>query len=354
MAVHAVIMAGGKGERLWPLSTPDNPKQLHSFGTAESLLRSTFERTLAIADSSRIYVVTNMQIADKVREHLPEIPGENVLAEPVGRNTAPCIAYAALVIARKDPDAVMAVFPADHWISDRQGFTAAIGFGIEALRDHPRLLITLGMVPDHPETGYGYIAPGEVVARGPSHCLHRVLTFREKPDLKTAETYIEKGFLWNAGMFLWRVDTILDAFRVHLPGMHALLSAMNERPQIRDQNVREFYDRVEAVSIDYGVMEKASDVGVIPAEFGWNDIGSWDALGRIVPGDKFGNTVNGGVLLEDAAGNVVWATRKKIVLLGVNDLVVVEGKDAILVCPRSRSQDVSRLARLVSEDREKT
>jgi mannose-1-phosphate guanylyltransferase len=245
----------------------------------------------------------------------------------------------------------MAVFPADHWISDRLGFTAAIGFGIEALREHPRLLITLGMVPDHPETGYGYIAPGEVAARGASHRLHRVLTFREKPDLKTAETYIEKGFLWNAGMFLWRVDTILDAFRVHLPGMHALLSAMNERPEIRDEDVREFYDRVEAVSIDYGVMEKASGVGVIPAGFGWNDIGSWDALGRIVPGDASGNAVSGDTLLEDASGNVVWATRKKIVLLGLNDLVVVEGRDAILVCPRTRSQDVSRVARLVAGDR---
>lgn len=354
MAVHAVIMAGGRGERLWPLSTPDNPKQLHSFGTAESLLRSTFERTREIADSSRVYAVTNEQIAARVREHLPEIPGENVLAEPVGRNTAPCIAYAALTIARKDPDAVMAVFPADHWISDRQGFTAAISFGIEALRGHPRLLITLGMVPDRPETGYGYIAPGEVAARGASHRLHRVLTFREKPDLKTAKTYIEKGFLWNAGMFLWRVDTILDAFRVHLPGMHSLLSAMNERQEIRDEDVREFYDRVEAVSIDYGVMEKASGVGVIPAEFGWNDIGSWDALGRIVPGDARGNTLSGATLLEDAAGNVVWATQKKVVLLGLNDLVVVEGKDAILVCPRTRSQDVSRLARLASGDRKKT
>ncbi|MFA5654064.1 MAG: mannose-1-phosphate guanylyltransferase [Desulfomonilia bacterium] len=354
MAVHAVIMAGGRGERLWPLSTPDNPKQLHSLSSAGSLLQGTFERTRAIADSSRIYVVTNEQIAARVCEHLPEIPGENILAEPVGRNTAPCIAYAALTIARKDPDAVMAVFPADHWISDRQGFTTAIGFGIEALRAHPGLLIALGMVPDQPETGYGYIAPGEVVAQGTSHRLHRVLTFREKPDLKTAETYIEKGFLWNAGIFLWRVDTILDAFRVHLPRMHALLSVMNERHEIRHEDVREFYDRVEAVSIDYGIMEKASDVGVIPAEFGWNDIGSWDALGRIVPGDEHGNTISGDTLLEEAAGNVVWATRKKIVLLGVNDLVVVEGKDAILVCPRSRSQDVSRLARLASGGREKT
>ncbi|MFY9398957.1 MAG: sugar phosphate nucleotidyltransferase, partial [Desulfomonilia bacterium] len=174
MPVYVVIMAGGRGERLWPLSTPEEPKQLHCFGTRMSLLRSTFERAAALTVSEHIYVVTGEGIAAKVLRELPELPPENVLVEPVGRNTAPCIAYAAAVISRRDPEAVMAVFPSDHLISDPDRFTRAISFGIEALKSHPGLLITLGMVPDHPETGYGYIAPGDVMADDGNHRLHRV------------------------------------------------------------------------------------------------------------------------------------------------------------------------------------
>ena len=209
MPVYVVIMAGGRGERLWPLSTPEEPKQLHCFGTRMSLLRSTFERAAALTVSEHIYVVTGEGIAAKVLRELPELPPENVLVEPVGRNTAPCIAYAAAVISRRDPEAVMAVFPSDHLISDPDRFTRAISFGIEALKSHPGLLITLGMVPDHPETGYGYIAPGDVMADDGNHRLHRVTAFREKPDADTAQEYIRRGYLWNAGMFLWRVDTII-------------------------------------------------------------------------------------------------------------------------------------------------
>jgi mannose-1-phosphate guanylyltransferase len=345
MAIHAVIMAGGKGERLWPVSTPDMPKQLHSFGTGKSLLRSTFERLDGIADSSRVYVVTNSGIAGKVREHLPEIPLENILVEPVGRNTAPCIAYASLVISKKDTDAVMAVFPADHLVENDSGFRNAITFGIDALASRPELLITLGMVPDHPETGYGYIAPGETLDADGDFKLHRVLTFREKPDAKTAQDYITRGFLWNAGMFLWRVDTILDAFRRYMPLMYNLLADMGVTGDVTKQEIDDFYAAVEPISIDYGVMEKASDVGVVPADFGWNDIGSWDALDKILPQDEAGNVVKGDVLLEDSANNVVWAADKKVVLIGVEDLVVVEGKDAILVCPRKKSQLVSKVSK---------
>ena len=353
MPVHAVIMAGGRGERLWPLSTPDEPKQLHSFGTGSSLLRSTFERAAALTGSERVYVVTGEGIAARVLRELPELPPENVLVEPVGRNTAPCIAYAAVVISRKDPEAVMAVFPADHLISEPDRFARAISFGIESLKEHPGLLLTLGMVPDHPETGYGYIAPGEVMAEGRSHRLHRVLAFREKPDLDTAGEYIQKGYLWNAGMFLWRAVAILEAFRVHLPGMYRLLSNLASRPSISPEDVREFYSGVESVSIDYGVMEKAAEAGVIPAEFGWSDIGSWDALGKVLPKDQEGNVTGGEVLLRDSTGSVAWSTQKRVVLLGVSDLVVIEGKDAILVCPRKRSQDVGGIARLVSQDPKK-
>lgn len=348
MAVHAVIMAGGKGERLWPVSTPDMPKQLHSFGTGKSLLRSTFERLEGIANAHRVYVVTNSEIAGKVSEQLPELPPENILVEPVGRNTAPCIAYAALQISKKDPDAIMTVFPADHLVGDNAGFRDAIIFGIEALAGRPELLITLGMVPDHPETGYGYIAPGDTLDQDGPLKLHRVLTFREKPDAETAKEYIAKGFLWNAGMFIWRVDTILEAFKRYLPLMYGLLSDMGAQGGVTKQEVDDFYTAVEPISIDYGVMEKASSVGVVPADFGWNDIGSWDALAKMLPKDGAGNVTEGDVFLEASANNIVLAADKKIVLVGVEDLVVVEGENAILVCPRRQSQLVSKVSRKIT------
>jgi mannose-1-phosphate guanylyltransferase len=345
MAIHAVIMAGGRGERLWPFSKPDMPKQLHAFGTGMSLIRSTFERLSEITDSASIYVVTGADIAGRIREHLPELPPENILIEPVGRNTAPCVAYAALHISRKDPEAVMAVFPADHLVGNPGKFLQAITFGIKCLSRWPEFLITLGMVPDHPETGYGYIAPGETLGKSENLVLHRVLTFKEKPDEAYAREYIQKGYLWNAGMFIWRADTILEAFRKHLPIMYGQVTDMAAEGEITPGKVNEFYFAVEPVSIDYGILEKASEVAVIPAEFGWDDIGSWDALGKVLPRDDSGNTCQGEVVIEDAKGNVVWATSKKIALIGVNDLVIVEGDDAILVCPRNRSQDVSRLAK---------
>lgn len=347
MAVHAVIMAGGKGERLWPVSMPGMPKQLLSFGTGKSLLRSTFERLSGITGSSNIYIVTNTEIAEKVQQQLPELPAGNILVEPVGRNTAPCIAYAALHISKKDPEAVMAVFPADHLIGNEAGFQGAISFGIDALAASPEVLITLGMVPDHPETGYGYIAPGNIIDQEGDYSLHRVITFKEKPDEATAQTYIDKGFLWNAGMFIWRVEAILNAFRTHMPRMYGRLMSMGLHGEITEAEIREFYEAVEPISIDYGIMEKASSAGVIPAEFGWDDIGSWDALGKILPLDESGNVIKGDALLDDSTNNVVWATGKKIVLIGVEDLVIVEGEDAILVCPRKKSQHVSKIAKLM-------
>jgi mannose-1-phosphate guanylyltransferase len=201
------------------------------------------------------------------------------------------------------------------------------------------------MVPDHPETGYGYIAPGEVLDEEAGLRVHRVLAFREKPDEARARDYIGSGYLWNAGMFLWRVDAILEAFRKHLPVMYGQVMDMASEGPITPARVNEFYYTVDPISIDYGIMEKASNVSVIPAEFGWNDIGSWDALGKVLPRDDAGNTCQGSVVTEDARGNVAWSTGKKIVLIGVEDLVVVEGDDAILVVPRRRSQDVGKLAR---------
>lgn len=343
MALYIIIMAGGKGERLWPLSCEGMPKQLLSFGMDRSLLRSTVDRTARLASKEHIYVVTNGSIADKVREQLPDIPAANILAEPVGRNTAPCIAYAAAKISLADPDAVMGVFPSDHIISNPEEFESAVKFGLDALNTHRDLLITLGIVPTHPETGYGYIDPGEVLKQDKNLRLCRITSFHEKPDRQTAGEYIEKGCLWNAGMFLWRADAILKEFSTLMPGMYVHLGELMASMMEKTDDIAAFYEKVEPVSIDYGIMEKTHNAAVIPAEFGWNDIGSWDAIGKILPGDASANVTVGSVVMQEAVSNVVFSTDKKIVVMGTHDLVVVEGRDAILVCPRSRAQEVSTL-----------
>ena len=347
MALHVVIMAGGKGERLWPLSTHNTPKQLLSFGLEKSLLRATVDRIAGLTDKEHVYVVTNLAIADKVHEQLPDLPRENILAEPIGRNTAPCIAYAAAMISLKDRDAVMAVFPSDHLVGDPEGFACALRFALNALNNYPHLLITLGMVPDHPETGYGYIAPGETLLRDQLFNLCKVDTFHEKPGREKALEYMEKGCLWNAGMFLWRVDTILEEFREHTPGMYDDLMALRSSMKEGRDAIAGFYEQVESVSIDYAVMEKTRNAATIPAEFGWNDIGSWDAIGKVLPQDENANVTSGDVVLEESSDSVVFSSGKKIVVMGAKDLVVIEGEDAILVCPRDTSQRISTLVKKV-------
>ena len=345
MALQVVIMAGGKGERLWPVSSAQTPKQLIPFDGDKSLLRSAFERSLALTRPENIHVVTSADLAGKVMDELPEMPGENVLAEPVGRNTAPCIGYAAAVIAKKDPHAVMAVFPSDHLIREPDKLKDAIIFGAGALESHPDLLITLGVVPDRPETGYGYIAPEVVLLSQGGLILKRVKAFHEKPARILAEQYLKSGYLWNAGMFLWRVDTILDMFSRHMAELHEELMKLMAGLGVDADCVERFYQASPSISIDYGIMEKADRVAVIPVDFGWSDVGCWDAMGNLFATDDSGNTVRGSAELINADNNVVWSMDKRIVIIGVNDLVVVEGPDSILVCPRALSQQVSTVAK---------
>ncbi|HON95975.1 MAG TPA: sugar phosphate nucleotidyltransferase [Deltaproteobacteria bacterium] len=349
MALKVVIMAGGKGERLWPVSSAQTPKQLIPFEGGKSLLRAAFERSLTLTRPEDIYVVTSSDLAGKVNDELPEMRGENVLAEPVGRNTAPCIAYAAAVIAQKDPGAVMAVFPSDHLIREPEKLKEAILFGAAALESHPDLLITLGVVPDRPETGYGYIAPEVVLLSQGGLTLKRVKAFHEKPARILAEQYLKNGYLWNAGMFLWRVDTILDMFSRHMADLNEELVRLRSSLGGDAVCVERFYQASPSISIDYGIMEKAERVAVIPVDFGWSDVGCWDAMGNLFATDAGGNTVRGSAELINAESNVIWSMEKRIVLIGVNDLVVVEGPDSILVCPRALSQQVSAVAKKLSK-----
>jgi len=349
MALQVVIMAGGKGERLWPVSSSQMPKQLIPFEGEKSLLRATFERSCDLAGPGNIYVVTSGELAEKVAKELPEMPAENILAEPFGRNTAPCIGYAAVVISKKDPEAMMAVFPSDHIIREPAKLKDAILFGARALTSHPELLITLGVVPERPETGYGYIAPEAVLLSQDNLILKRVKSFHEKPARILAEQYLKSGYLWNAGMFLWRVDTILEMFSLHMADLSDELTRLRETLDTDPGSVERFYTAAPKVSIDYGIMEKASRVGVIPVDFGWSDVGSWDAMAGLFETDTSGNTVRGSGELIDAERNVIWSTDKHIVLIGVSDLVVVEGQDSILVCHRAASQQVGAVAKKYSK-----
>jgi len=349
MALQVVIMAGGKGERLWPVSSSDTPKQLIAFNGAQSLLRATFERSLEITEPGNIYVVTSGDLAQKVSEQIPEIPRSNILAEPVGKNTAPCIGYAAVVISRKDPEAVMAVFPSDHIIREPSKLKDAILFGYRALQAHPDLLITLGIVPDRPETGFGYIAPEAILLSDGGLTIKRVKSFHEKPARILAEQYLKSGYLWNAGMFLWRADTILEMFSRHMGELYDELMKLQQTIETDPDAVERFYRAAPKVSIDYGIMEKAGRVAVIPGDFGWSDVGSWDAMETLFSTDASGNTVRGSAEIINSEHNVVWSTDKPIVLIGVNDLVIVEGPDAILVCPRNMAQHVSTVAKKMGD-----
>lgn len=357
MSLYAVIMAGGVGSRFWPSSRRAHPKQfLDVFGEA-SMIQNTFARLQPLVTPERVFVVTNTDYAEKTREHLPAIPAENVLAEPVARNTAPCVAFAAARIHALDPDATLLVLPADHVITNVARFHAVLQSAIEAAQgpeENGELpLVTLGIRPTHPETGYGYIqydADGEGGGEpdtGPGRKkprAHRVLTFAEKPDLATAERFLDAGdFLWNSGMFVWRADAILDALQRHLPDVYARFAPLEPifGTEQEAEAVADAYEMSPKISIDYGVMERAQNVLVVPGAFGWSDVGDWRAVHELADKDDAGNRAEGNVILQDTAHSFARSAEGRLlVLVGLRDTVVVDTGDAVLVCHRDAAQQV--------------
>ncbi len=341
--VFTVIMAGGAGTRFWPASRARRPKQLLPLaGRAdEALLAATVRRVLPLCPWERVLVVTASHLADATREVLPELPPENLLAEPCARNTAPCIAWAAATIRRRDPDATVMVLPADHHIADEEGFRAALGRAIAAAQTD---IATIGIRPTRPETGYGYIEIGEPIAEG----VHRVARFIEKPDRARAERYAVSGeHLWNSGMFFFRARAMLDAVRAHLPDLASGIDRIDRAAEHGDEaaEVARTFPTLPSVSIDHGVMEKAARLAVVPGSFGWSDVGSWQSAWELAAKDGESNAAPESAVLVDARGNLVCDLRaaagsRVIALVGVSDLVVVETDDALLVMPRERAQDV--------------
>jgi len=342
MTTFAVIMAGGSGTRFWPLSRKARPKQLLPLGPSpESLLAETVRRIAPLVPPERVLIATSEALADAIARALPNVPRENILGEPVGRNTAPCVGWAAAHAARRDPNATILVLPSDHHIGDEPRFLAALERAVAAAASGD--LVTVGIEPTRPETGYGYLEKAEVLTDG----VHRCARFVEKPDRARAEEFLATGkFLWNSGMFFFRADAILGAIRSTLPALADALDRYDAaaREGTEAELVRATYGGLPNVSIDNGVMEKAGRIAVVPASFGWSDLGSYQTAWELAPKDDAQNAVPEGTVLVDAKGNYARSTSgKRIALVGVEGLVVIETDDAILVIPRDRDQDVKKV-----------
>ena len=339
---YCVIMAGGIGRRFWPLSRQTMPKQfLDILGTGKSFLRMTFDRFRKIIPENNFLIVTNARYKELVRQQLPEIGEDQILCEPIGRNTAPCICYAASVLRKKDPKAKMIVTPADHLLLDEEAFRPIIEDCLDFIDDHAALM-TVGITPTRPETGYGYI---QVSSDQP---ISKVKCFTEKPSLELAQTFLQTGeFLWNSGIFIWKVEDILDALRLHLPEHHALFESIDTAlgTPAEEEAVARVFSECRAISIDYGVMEKADNVYVHRGEFGWSDIGTWGSLYQHARKDRYANAKpEKGCYTDDTTRScIISLPEEKIaVIKGLKEFIVVDTKDVLMICPRSEEQNVKK------------
>jgi mannose-1-phosphate guanylyltransferase len=341
-----VILAGGRGTRFWPKSRTRTPKQLLPFFGERSLLQQTVDRLKPLIPPERIWVLASDPLLLSVRKQLPEVPQAQILAEPVQRNTAPCLGVVAHAVHSIDPEAVLGVFPADHHISRPARFRSLLKPAFQAAREGK--LVTLGIQPRWPETGYGYLEFPRGVT--PGHTVP-VRQFTEKPDLAVARRFLKSGrYYWNAGMFFWRASVFLDALRHYLPRTASVLAYLPEFGHKRfTLAFRESFPLCESISVDFAVMEKAARdgrvVGVPSGDIGWNDLGSWNALWDLLPRDRSGNAMLSTVCAEDVKGCYVEAPGKVVALVGVEDLVVVDTADALLIARRDRAQDVGKIVK---------
>ncbi len=339
--LQALILAGGSGTRFWPLSRQTRPKQLLALEGERTLLRDTLERLSPLVGAESVWVCTTEALAEAVRRDLPEVPAAQILAEPEGRNTAPAIAWAVRSMPESARRGVVAVLPADHRVGDGAAFRAALAQAAEVVEREDRVM-TLGVVPRWAETGYGYLELAAETApeRAGADGVRRVARFVEKPSPENAARFLAAGnHLWNAGIFVFRGSTLLDVVARLEPELSRGLEAIAAAPE----RLRELYSRLPAESIDYAIMEKLDGIATIPLDCGWSDLGSWEALAEVLPPDATGNFSRGDTLAVEAGGNLLFADQGTIAVLGVEDLVVVRTGDAVLVCPRSRSQEVRKL-----------
>ena len=343
---YAIIMAGGIGSRFWPISRTAHPKQfIDILGTGKSLIQNTYDRFLKVCPKENIYVVTNEIYTGLVKAQLPDMADQQILTEPVMRNTAPCIAYGCFKIESLNPDAVIVVAPSDHLILDEAAFVSTIEKSLDVASKND-CLITLGIKPSRPDTGYGYV---QYTQQTLSDDFHKVKTFTEKPSLEIAKTFIQSGdFLWNAGIFVWSAKAIVNAFNHYLPDMNEIFAEARPVYNTADEkaHIHKSYLQCTNISIDYGIMEKADNVYVLPSDFGWSDLGTWASIYELAEKDYVGNAVipSEKVIMYDSSNCMVNVPADKLVILqGLHDFIVVESNNTLLICPRDQEQNVKKV-----------
>lgn len=347
MKTTAVIMAGGRGERFWPKSRNASPKQFLSLTKdGETMIQKTVKRIRPLVEAEDIYIVTNAAYKELVFEQLPEIPKENVLLEPCARNTAPCIAFAAAVINRKYENAIMLVLPSDHLIGYEDIYINTLKKAINAAEQGKRL-VTIGITPEYPETGYGYINFGEA-----KEDVYAVERFVEKPDLATAKDYLASGkYLWNSGMFVWKISSVMFNIQSFMPDIYDGALRIGQAfgtPDFNEVLTKEF-TAFRSESIDFGIMEKAKHIYTIPGSFGWDDVGSWLAVERINETDDDNNYIDGDVITVDAQRTTICGGKRLIAAIGTRDIIIVDTDDVLLVCSKNNTQDVKKAIALLKE-----
>lgn len=345
----ALIMAGGKGTRFWPLSTEEKPKQFLNLLGRETMIQMTVNRVKPIIPIERIFVCTVSSYVELVKEQLPELPEENIIVEPEGRNTAPCIALSSMIINRKYNDAAIAVLPSDHLIKDEEKFRNIILDCNEFLDINETALITIGMKPDRPETGYGYIRYDKKSFELKEDKFIKVDKFVEKPDLEMAENYLKEGnYLWNGGMFIWKASNIINQIREYCPDIYEPLKDIQtaEEASLSDL-VKERYSDTKAISIDYAVLEKSNEIYVLPADIGWDDIGTWKSVERYKKKDDFNNIIEGNARVIESKSNIALNSGKRIVLIGIKDVMALQTEDSIYIVNKDKMENLREYKNII-------
>ena len=347
---YAILMAGGVGSRFWPVSTTDFPKQFHDMlGSGDTLIQKTFSRLSKVIPIENILILTNERYNDLVLEQLPMVKRAQILLEPAMRNTAPCILYASLKIQKQNPNAVIVVAPSDHWIEDEDEFSKNLQQCFDFCQKE-NALMTLGIQPTFPNTGFGYIE----FDKADTNPIKKVNQFREKPNYETAKSFLDAGnFLWNGGIFIWSVKSITEAFEKFQPQMNTLFQQGSDsyNSPSEEQFIKQNYPNAQNISIDYAVMEKAKNVYVLPATFDWNDLGTWGSLHDKLDKDDNNNTVvNAKVILENSSNNIIRSEAKKLVVIdGLNDYIIVDNENVLMIYPKSKEQDIKRITEMANK-----
>ncbi|MDF2504663.1 mannose-1-phosphate guanylyltransferase [Clostridium sp.] len=340
--LYALILAGGKGTRLYPLSREENPKQFLKVINNKSFLRNTVDRIKPLVDKENIYIVTNENYIEKVYEELPEIKKENVYAEPVNKETATCIGLSAIKLLKKDNDAVMMVLPSDHHVEGKKEFIDTLKQGVDVVQRR-RGLVTIGIPPTRPETGYGYIQMGEKITSVNS--TYKVERFVEKPNIEVAKDFLlAENYLWNSGMFIWRADSFLREMEKYLPKMYKSLMTIYQYlgTEEEEEIIREQYDLIDGISVDFGIMQKTRKAYVVKCDFRWDDIGNFVALSRFL-NDYRGNSINGNTFLEQSENCCIFGKDKLVIGFGIKDLIIVDSGDVILIMDKNKDQEIKSL-----------